>query len=320
LSCFADTFPWTRMFEESNPGIFREILERLATGVYVVDRSRKIVFWNDGAEKLSGYLRQEVLGRFCRDNLLEHCNAKSRPLCHCACPLAAVMQDGHPREGRMYLKHRDGRRIPVVVRAVAITDDRGATVGAAESFDVQILAPTIGNLPASNAEEIDDLTGLPNPWFVVSYLQQRTKRADTEFRPFTVLRITVSHYSELQARYGATGCAELVRNVAQALRNALKPSDVLGRWGECRFVVVVEMHEEHLLRKVCERLQSAVQGARMHWWGDSIEVTAVIEERTLERSEDRQSVLSWLGPASVRQSQIMHAGVHALHCAAEEDD
>jgi PAS domain S-box-containing protein len=49
---------------------FRTILETLHTGVYVIDRDAKIVFWNDGAERVTGYLRQDVIGRICDDNFL----------------------------------------------------------------------------------------------------------------------------------------------------------------------------------------------------------------------------------------------------------
>ncbi len=308
------------MFDETNPEIFREVLERLLTGVYVVDRARKIVFWNDGAEKISGYLRQEVLGRFCRDNLLEHCDAKSQLLCHRKCPLAAALQDGHPREHRMYLKHRDGRRLPVLVRAVAVRNEGGDIVGAAESFDVQSLAPTVGNLPGSPSEHIDELTGLPNPWFVLSYLQQRTAATGKGFRPFTLLRLAVSHYPELLRRYGATACSGLLRNVAASLRNALKPTDILARWGESQFLVALEIHEEHLRHKVRERLQSVVDGTRLEWWGDSIALRVAVDERTVERSEDRQSVLSWLGPPPPQEPVPSHIAIHTLHRGAGAEE
>lgn len=308
------------MFEESNPWVFREILERLPTPVYVVDRTRKIVFWNDEAERLSGYLRQEVLGRFCRDNLLEHCDADSRLLCHCECPLAGVLRDGQPREAHMYLKHRNGQRLPVLARAVALHDSEGGIAGAIESFDLQIAEPTVGNLPHPSCDEIDQLTGLSTAWFVLSYLQKRTAATDKEFRPFTVLHIALSHFPELLRRYGATAGAGLVRNVAQALRSALKPSDVLGRWGDCQFVVVLDLIEEHSLDKLRTRLQTALEGARLEWWGDSITVKVAIDERILERSEDKQSVLSWLGPPSPQEPRAMHAAIHTLYCAREEDD
>ena len=59
------------MSEFDDPAIFRSILEILPTAVYLVDRNRRIIFWNAGAEEITGYLRQDVVGRFLREHLLE---------------------------------------------------------------------------------------------------------------------------------------------------------------------------------------------------------------------------------------------------------
>jgi PAS domain S-box-containing protein len=58
------------MPELSDPEIYQSVLENLETGVYIVDRNRRICFWNDGAEQITGYLRQDVVGHFLRDHLL----------------------------------------------------------------------------------------------------------------------------------------------------------------------------------------------------------------------------------------------------------
>ena len=50
------------MAEELDPSYYRAILESLPTGVYVVDPERRILFWNDGAEQITGYRRHEIIG------------------------------------------------------------------------------------------------------------------------------------------------------------------------------------------------------------------------------------------------------------------
>src|SRR5487761_491192 len=59
-----------RMHELNDPEIYQTVLDGLQTGVYLVDRNRRIRFWNEGAEQITGYLRQDVVGRFLRDHLL----------------------------------------------------------------------------------------------------------------------------------------------------------------------------------------------------------------------------------------------------------
>src|SRR5215470_6023015 len=96
---------------------YRAILESLPTGVYLVDRDRRIVFWNDGCERITGYLRHEVIGRCC-GQLLMHCDTRIDLMCGSVCPLSATMFDGRPRESHVFLRHRNGQRVPVLVRAV----------------------------------------------------------------------------------------------------------------------------------------------------------------------------------------------------------
>ena len=55
------------MLDLQNAEIFRAALESLQTGVCVVDLDRNIRFWNDGAERISGFLRQDVLALLRRD-------------------------------------------------------------------------------------------------------------------------------------------------------------------------------------------------------------------------------------------------------------
>ena len=48
------------MLDLGNPPMFEAVVDSLEAGVYLVDRDRKIVYWNHGAERISGYLRQQV--------------------------------------------------------------------------------------------------------------------------------------------------------------------------------------------------------------------------------------------------------------------
>src|SRR5580692_12538799 len=59
-----------RMPELNDPDLYLTVLDDLPTGVYIVDRNRRIRFWNEGAEHITGYLRQDVVGRLQRDHLL----------------------------------------------------------------------------------------------------------------------------------------------------------------------------------------------------------------------------------------------------------
>ena len=57
------------MLELPSPQVFQAIVDRLETGVYVVDLEQKISYWNYGAGKITGFLSQNMLGRPCAGEL-----------------------------------------------------------------------------------------------------------------------------------------------------------------------------------------------------------------------------------------------------------
>ena len=53
-----------------NPGFIRTVLEELPVGIYLVDRDRRIRFWNRGAEQIVGHLAGNF-GRACTEHIFE---------------------------------------------------------------------------------------------------------------------------------------------------------------------------------------------------------------------------------------------------------
>jgi two-component system cell cycle response regulator len=95
------------MPELDDPEIYQAVLDKLQTGVYIVDRNRRIRFWNEGAEQITGYLRQDVVGRFLRDHLLTSDEVKdvdSEP----DDPINLVFRDGKPSTMDVSILHKDG--------------------------------------------------------------------------------------------------------------------------------------------------------------------------------------------------------------------
>jgi diguanylate cyclase (GGDEF)-like protein/PAS domain S-box-containing protein len=260
----------------SNPEIYRTILESLHTGVYLVDRERRIMFWNDGAEKITGHLRHDVLGRFCRDNILVHCDENNQLLCGDDCPLTDVMRDGHPREAEVYLRHREGHRVPVLVRAVPIRDGHGTVIGAAESFSEResAVSPERRTCSMVSQGKADDKIGLPDHAFTESLLRESMVLFGNQALPFGVIRIQVDQLEEFKAQHGQGAADSILRVVAETLKNTLRRDDMLGRWAQDQFLAIVPFCSS--LEELAVRWQGVVNGSGIPWWGDRLSVTISI--------------------------------------------
>lgn len=112
------------------------IINAANEGIYVTDMERRFLIWNDAAERISGYRRDEVIGRVCCDGILSHRDAQGNSLCQDDCPLLHTLKTQTPSGPRIvYLRHKDGRNVPVEVSASPVFDDHGAVIGAVELFE-----------------------------------------------------------------------------------------------------------------------------------------------------------------------------------------
>ena len=70
--------------------LFVKILDQMPFGVYCVDTDRKIFYWSKGAERISGYKAEDMLGKHCFESHLDHIDENGTHLCHAMCPLVAT--------------------------------------------------------------------------------------------------------------------------------------------------------------------------------------------------------------------------------------
>lgn len=97
--------------------IYRTVLAELPVGVYFVDREHHIIFWNRGAEEITGYLSQQVLGHHMGENFLEHMDQENRRLTDTELPLMAALRDGQAIEKHVTVRHKDGHPVQLHLRA-----------------------------------------------------------------------------------------------------------------------------------------------------------------------------------------------------------
>lgn len=114
-----------------------QILQAISDGVYVTDRQRRIVYWNQAAERITGWRAEEVLGKSCYDNILCHVDKDGHRLCgEEYCPLHRAMRTGRASEAPslVFAQDKSGRRVPVMVNVSPIVDGQGKVIGGVEVF------------------------------------------------------------------------------------------------------------------------------------------------------------------------------------------
>ena len=256
-------------------GFYKKLLDNLFDGVYLVDRERRITYWNKGAEQLTGFPASEMVGTHCRDNTLTHADAAGNQLCAGGCPLAATMEDGCPREVEVFMRHQSGHRVPVSVRVSPVRDGDGQITGAVQVFS--------DNSAKKAAEDkivlleglalLDPLTGVGNRRNVEIHVQAALAAFQRHGWVFGVLFLDVDRLTKVNDTAGREAGDQVLRMVARTLAASLRPMDSFGRWGGEEFVAVLTNTTEDGLRIVAERCRRLVEQSALEAGPGRIRVT-----------------------------------------------
>lgn len=239
---------------------YKSILEALRDGVYVVDRNRLITYWNPGAEALSGYTAEEVVGRFCFDNILQHVDAGGNNLCRNGCPLAATIADGEPREVEVYLRHREGQRVAVKVRSMPLRDASGRVTGAVEVFceNETALAARRHQADLERAALSDPLTLVANRRFAEGALASNLGEVKRLGWRLGVILADVDHFKEVNDTRGHAAGDRALRTIAATMAGAVRIYDLVARWGGEEFLVLCPGIDSADLLRLANRLRVLV--------------------------------------------------------------
>jgi diguanylate cyclase (GGDEF)-like protein/PAS domain S-box-containing protein len=239
---------------------FKMMLDELYDGVYFVDAKRRILYWNAAAERISGYSASEVVGSYCFDNILDHTDPEGCRLCHDRCPLVATLESRTRICKRVFLKHRDGHRFAVEVRASPVLDDRGRLVGAVEVFrDARaVLALESAYRSARELSEKDALTGLANRRSLASFVAEQLALCRRSGRRFSLMMLDLDHFKRVNDTLGHAAGDQVLAAVATILLDSCREMDLAARYGGEEFTIVLPGATVDRATAIAERVRNLI--------------------------------------------------------------
>jgi PAS domain S-box-containing protein len=226
------------------------VSEHLYDAIYVVDADRRILHWNRAAEGVTGYGREEVIGRHCWEDILVHLDGEGRSLCKTnRCPAVLAMNEGEIHEAVVYLQHKLGHRVPVETRVIPL----GASEAVEIFRDISPLAALVAeNRNLRERALLDPLTEMGNKRYMTRRLGERLDELRRYETPFGVLLFAVE----------AGGAVRNAVNIAAlTLVNCMRKHDVVGRWADNTFLAIVSNVGEPQLQRAAERCGRIVMEA-----------------------------------------------------------
>ncbi|MCC7205600.1 MAG: GGDEF domain-containing protein [Phycisphaeraceae bacterium] len=272
---------------------YRTLLDHLDDGVYFVDRHRRITYWNKAAERLTGYAASEVVGRFCQDNLLAHVDESGQSLCQHGCPLTDSIRSGQRCCHDVYLRHKDGHRVPIQVRTNPIPGQDGQPVGAVEIFtDNSAKLQAMEHIrKLEGLAHTDPLTGMANRRYAESILAARLDQCRRSGWISGVLLVDVDHFKRLNDTFGHDIGDHALKMVAQTLGSACRCFDLVARWGGDEFLVLLDGVDHPGLNTISQRIRMLVERSSLRVAGRSICVTISAGATVTREGDDLAAVL-----------------------------
>jgi len=122
----------------------------------------------------------------------------------------------------------------------------------------------------------DSLTSLWNRSAILSLLENHFAKAQREDTDVTVLMIDVDHFKDVNDTYGHVQGDIVLCEVARRMRSALRPYDLLGRYGGEEFLVIAPECSLHDGGAVGERIRHAISDTPVDLDGAPLIVTVSV--------------------------------------------
>ena len=278
-----------------NPELYRSVLEELPVGIYIVDRERRVRFWNRGAEHLTGHLAHTAMGQDGAGHLLDACDRKGRALSGEHSPVTVTLTHGKAQQFAAFFRHKNGHRVAVRVRTRAVLEHNDAIMGAMVVFEEGFVFPDNSVEPMYGC--LDAATGIPSHRLTRAVLNECMAGMERSRQGFGLLRIRVLGLDEFRVKHGIQSAFPLLRTTAQTLRHSLDPEIFVGRWGEDEFILVLPSANRVTTVAAAETAHSLVAKSEVSWWGDQFPVQAVVMYTVAQPGDTLEKLLNGLEPA-----------------------
>jgi two-component system cell cycle response regulator len=129
---------------------------------------------------------------------------------------------------------------------------------------------------------IDNLTGVNNRRFFDQRLEEETARVNRSKTPISCLFVDIDYFKKINDTYGHQVGDQVLRHIAQIIREQVRAIDIVARYGGEEFTVILLQAGEKKAWEIAERIRTTIE--QENYYSDSgqrIPLTASIGINTL---------------------------------------
>ncbi len=280
----------------ADAALLPQVLEQLHDGVCLLDLKDRIRFWNPGAERITGYKQEEVVGRNCHDRVFSHSNQEGCSSCGDGCPNKSVIATGERQDAEYFLHHKDGYRLPISLRVAPLRGHAGSIIGTIHIFAErqQGLAALEHAKDYERFTFLDPLTEAGNRKYTEVALHQALEAFIRYGRRPGIAMIDIDRMTHLNRSFGLTVGDQVLKAVTKTVISCLRPYDFLGRWRDDQFyAILADTHAEHLAA-LANQCRAQVAGSALDMGAHCVQASISVGTSLLVPND---TLSTWLGRA-----------------------
>ena len=245
---------------ESEKKLTEKVLQTAATAIFMVNSNWEITSVNDEFCSITGYHREEVMGRHCQLLMLE---------CMGECSIFDPSRKDPVLGHHCTILTKNGRRLSVIKNASFLRDESGLITGGIVSF-IDVTELVEAKVEAEKAREqaeyhatTDYLTDLMNRRVFMERLESEITRAKRAGAPIGIILTDIDHFKRINDSYGHQFGDVVLKEFAACLSLICRPYDFVGRYGGEEFIVCLPGATCEQSARIAERMRAAVQNQRI---------------------------------------------------------
>jgi len=153
---------------------------------------------------------------------------------------------------------------------------------------------------------VDGLTGAKNRRFFTEFLEREMARCRRHGRPLSLVLFDLDHFKLVNDGFGHLSGDEVLREVAELVREQVRREDCFARYGGDEFAAVLTEANLEAARQFAERLRGLVEAHEFKVGSESIPVTISVGVATMTR--DRSDPAEFLAAVDAHLCEAKSAG------------
>jgi diguanylate cyclase (GGDEF)-like protein/PAS domain S-box-containing protein len=218
---------------------FRNLVDQAADCFFLIEKNGLIVDVNPFACNLLGYKKEDLLSLHVA-HLFSSLSKK----------ISTINQNTDYDTSynfEDYLKNPDGTSIPIDInlRLINISDRQMYLALCRDISEKKKTEAKIHHMAFHDA-----LTGLPNRWYLLTYMDQLLNKTDRNQKSISILLLDLDHFKVINDSLGHQAGDVLLQEVANRLKTILKKNYSLARFGGDEFILILPNTNEYEAKQI----------------------------------------------------------------------